>query len=121
MHHPDLHRAGRDDELARQELLQRLLVGVPVHRVHRRPERAQLLQEREREEIAAVQDQVGSPQPFDTRVGQDPRAAGQVRVGDDGDVHAEGPVRGLPMLPESCRYVRPAQTQEHVRPAMSSV
>ena len=38
VHHPDLHPAGCDDELARQELLQRLLVGVPVHRVHRRPE-----------------------------------------------------------------------------------
>ena len=54
VHHPDLHRAGCDDEFARQELLQRLLVSVPMYRVHRRPERPELLQERDREEIAAV-------------------------------------------------------------------
>ena len=81
MHHPDLHRAGRDDELARQKLLQRLLVGVPVHRVHRRPERPELLQEREREEIATVQDQIGGPEPFHARFGQDAerRGAGACR------------------------------------------
>ena len=61
-----------------------------------------------------MQDQVGSPQPFHARVGQDPSAAGQVRVGDDGDVHAEGPVAG----PSDA--ARRAPTRAGVRPRNTS-
>src|SRR5436190_11032217 len=74
--HADSRAAGVDDEVRRQQLPQRRLVGVSVYRVHRRPERLQLLQYGYRRQIAAREDQGGAPEPFQTRVGEPSRTPG---------------------------------------------
>jgi hypothetical protein len=83
--HPDPSPLHLDDRLHREERLQRRLVRVPDDGRHRRPERPELLEERDRREVARVQDEVGRTQSLDARVRQPPLAARKVRVGDDRD------------------------------------
>jgi hypothetical protein len=74
-----------DDVLPGQRVAHGRLVHVPVHALERRPERAQLLEERRRDEVPGVQDQIRGPQALDASLGEAARAARDVRVGDDGD------------------------------------
>ena len=61
-------------------------VDVPAHGVHGRPERLQRLEHLQLHQVAGVQDRVGALQPLHN-VGQPPRSARQVRVGDHRDDH----------------------------------
>jgi hypothetical protein len=83
VHHPDPDVLDLDYELLRQERSQRRLVGVSVDRLHRRPDRAQLLQHRHGREVAAVEDQVGPAQRLETDLGEPSGSPRQVRVRDD--------------------------------------
>ena len=56
-----------------------------MHGRDRRPERLQLLEERDRGEVARVQDEVRRPQPLEARRREHAPSAGQVRVRDDRD------------------------------------
>ena len=70
VHQSDPRAAGLDDELRRQERLERGLVGVAANRVHGRPERAQIGEEGRRGEIAGVDDQVGGDKALDAGLGE---------------------------------------------------
>ena len=59
-----------DDELLGQPVAQRRLVRVPVDRADGRPERLQRLEERERREVAAVEDQVGGAARLQNDLGE---------------------------------------------------
>jgi hypothetical protein len=83
--HPDPGATELDDELLRERLAERRLVGIAVDGVHRHAERVELVQDRGRDEIARVQDRVGRRQPAQALLRQPARPARQVRVGDDGD------------------------------------
>jgi hypothetical protein len=70
-----------------------------VHRRHGRAERLQLVEDLERGEVAAVDDQVGRGQLLPAAVRYAPLPARQVRVGDDRDADdAEGRPRPRPLL-----------------------
>ena len=75
LHHPLLH----------EDLLQRRLIHVPGDALNRWPDPSQLLEELQRNEIAAVQDEIGACEQPHALVGERPRAAREVRIGDDGD------------------------------------
>jgi hypothetical protein len=77
----------KHDQLLRQLLPQRRLVDVAEDGVHRRPERAEILEGRERRVVASVEDQVCLAQPAYTLVGQQPRASREVRVADRSHDH----------------------------------
>jgi hypothetical protein len=83
VHHPDPDLLDLENELLREQLPQRRLVGVPVHRLHRRSDRAQLLQHRHGREVAPVKDQVGPAQRLQTDLGEPSGSPREVRVGDD--------------------------------------
>jgi len=83
----DLHRV-----LVGEGLLQRRLVHVPVHRLDGRAERPQLLEERRRDEVPAVEDQVGPAQEPRAFVRQRTAAAREMRIGDDGDARQRRPL-----------------------------
>ena len=72
--HPDARAARLDDELLRQQLADGRLVGVAEDGVDRRAERAQLLEHRQRRDVAAVEDQVGGAQPLEARLGDPSRS-----------------------------------------------
>ena len=72
-------------KLRRQSAPQIRLVDVSVDGVHDRAERPQLIQHRGGEEIAGMDDRIGSAQELDTALGQAPFALGHVGVGDDRD------------------------------------
>src|SRR5262249_634762 len=88
--HPDPRTLHLDDVLAGKQSPQRRLVHVPLDSLDRRAESTQLFEERGRDEVAAVQDQVGAPQPPDTLVRKRPRPAREVRVRDDGNPRRVG-------------------------------
>jgi hypothetical protein len=73
-----------DHRLRRKERPQFRLVDVPVHGVDRR-ELAQLIEHAQRDEVAGVDDQVGRRELAQAGIRQPPRAARQVRVGEDRD------------------------------------
>ncbi len=75
----DLH-----DPSLGQELSQRGLVHVPDDALDRR-ELPELLEHRDRGEVARVQDQVRLLEPAQALRGQPPRPSRQVRVGNDCD------------------------------------
>lgn len=75
-----------DNPLARESVRDRGLVHVAVHAFNRRPERLELRDERERDEVAEMQDQISRTEPLDASRWKPARAARQVRVGDDCDV-----------------------------------
>src|SRR3954447_3168858 len=83
--HADPDRPDLDDALRREQCAERRLVGIPVHRVHRRPERAQLVEERDARKVARVQDYVGAAQLLHARLGEPPGSPRKMRVGDDRD------------------------------------
>jgi hypothetical protein len=56
-----------------------------VDGAQRGPEHPKHVEERNRDEVAGVEDQVGVKQPLDACRRQPPRAARQVGIGDDGD------------------------------------
>jgi hypothetical protein len=85
VHHPDPHLADLDDPLPRQRLLEGLLVHVPAHADDGWAELLELLQELGRNEVAGVQQEVGPRDQTDAFLGERPRSAREVRVGDDGD------------------------------------
>lgn len=83
--HPDPSPAYRHDVLMRQGLLQGRLVHVPVDAFDRRTERGELVEEPGRDEVAAVQDEIGAAQPSQALLREDARSSREMRVGDDGD------------------------------------
>jgi hypothetical protein len=85
VHHPDARPGRLDDALARKQLSQRRLVHVSGHRLHGRAEPLQLLEEGERGQVAAVQDQIGRAELLDAGSREAPIPARQVRIGDDGE------------------------------------
>jgi len=87
--HPDLHAVDLDDALPGQCLFEGLLVHVSVDAGQRRPELLQLLQELRRHEVAGVQQEVGASDQTDALLGERPRPAREVGVGDDGDAGQE--------------------------------
>jgi hypothetical protein len=62
VHHADACSFYLDYTLHRKRFLERVLVHVPLHRFDGRSECAQLVEERARDQIAAVQDQVRTAQ-----------------------------------------------------------
>jgi hypothetical protein len=58
VNHPDAHVLDLDDSLLRQRLLQRSLAHVPGDALERRADRAQLLEDARRDEVAAVQQEL---------------------------------------------------------------
>jgi hypothetical protein len=56
-----------------------------VHALERQSERAQLVPERERDDVAAMKKEIRAAAELETAFGQRASAARQVRVGDDGD------------------------------------
>ena len=99
----DPEAADLDDVLSWQHGLQSRLVHVPAHALHRWPEGAELVEERRRDEVAGVQDEICAAQQLQARVRERPRAARQMCVGDDGDAAQGAAVTS----PGSCRK-RPA-------------
>jgi hypothetical protein len=85
VHHPNPPAGDVDHALTRKRLAHCRLVHVSVHALDRRPERTQLVEERRRDEVAAVQDEVGAAQQPRAFLRERARTAWQVRVGDDGD------------------------------------
>jgi hypothetical protein len=85
VHHSDPRAARLDDDVLREALAQGGLVHVPEDRLDGRPERAKLLEDGGRDDVARVEDEVRLAEAADTLVGDPARAARQVRVGDDGD------------------------------------
>ena len=69
MNHPDPRAGDLHDALERQRRLQRRLVHVPVHRLDRRTESAQLAQERDRHESPACRIRSAARQSSTQRAG----------------------------------------------------
>jgi hypothetical protein len=84
VHHPDPNRARLDDEPLGQRRLELGLVDVPVNCAER-CQRAQLLEGSNAREIARVENEIGTCEQVETLRRKPPPAAGQVRVGEDGD------------------------------------
>ena len=74
-----------------------------VSDVHGRADLLQLLEKLRRDEVAGVQNELGTREQAHAIVGQRSRATGQMRVGDDGDPGQEPAATS----PGSCRN-RPA-------------
>ena len=101
--------------------LQRRLVDVPVHRAHRRAERAELLEERDGDEVAAVQDQVGAAQPLDARRRAAPRAPRGRCVSEmTATFMRRAPSPGPSMLPDAPRRERRQPPESLDQPALGS-
>jgi len=83
VHHPDPSAARFDNPFRRQDTAQRRLVDVPVDTLDP-AERPQLLERRQRDDVARVQDQIGLPEEPDALLGKAPGASRKMRVGDDG-------------------------------------
>jgi hypothetical protein len=90
VHHPDPRPGDLDDALDGELLTDRGLVHVPVDADDGRAESLQLAEERERGEVACVEDQIRRAAHLDATAGQHARPARQVRVGDDGDGRRTG-------------------------------
>jgi hypothetical protein len=84
VNNPDPGASSLDDPLGRQERAQRRLVHVPVHGLDR-AEAPKILEHADRNEVAAVHDQVRRLEPPNALVGQPAGATRHVRVGDDRD------------------------------------
>ncbi len=82
--HPDARLPHLDDAAAREELLQLVVVHVPVDGLER-PERAQLGEDPRLHEVARVEDQVRALEIREALGGDPARSAWKVRVGDDRD------------------------------------
>lgn len=63
MDHPDPDSFHVNDLLVGKRLLELGLVHVSVDALHPRPKRRELVEERARDEVAAVEDQIGAAQP----------------------------------------------------------
>jgi hypothetical protein len=85
--HPDPHGARLDRALDGKALPQLDAVHVAVHREHGRPDSLDLLEGRDRGEVACVQDQFGGGQMLETDGGKAATSAREVGVGDDGEKH----------------------------------
>jgi hypothetical protein len=95
VYEPDVRILDADDALARERFLQRRLVHVPVDRGDR-SDRLELLEDAARDEVAAVDDQVGGSQQLQAGIGQPPRTAREMRVRDDRDPRQPRPFRKAP-------------------------
>jgi hypothetical protein len=84
VHHPDPEPACVDEEPFGQRRLQLGFVDVSVHRPERR-QRAQLVEGTDAREVARVQNEIGTRDQLDAFRREPPPAAGQVRVGEDGE------------------------------------
>lgn len=82
--HPDARFPYLDDTTAREELLQLVVVHVPVDGFER-PERAQLGEDPRLHEVARVEDQLRALEIGKALGGDPARSARKVRVGDDRD------------------------------------
>ncbi len=99
------HRPLDRDHLAGGERRAHLrIVGVAVDGEDRRPERLELVKDREGREVTGVHDEVRGGAPLERRFGDSPRPAGQMRVREDGDLHAAG---RYPPLRYAARDPRP--------------
>jgi hypothetical protein len=85
--HRDQHALGANKARRGQAHHDRGLVDVAVHRVQRRADRRDLLEHVRADEVARVEDRVGGGEVVEARVRDRAGAAGQVRVGDDGQQH----------------------------------
>jgi hypothetical protein len=85
VNHPDPHAADLHDPLLRQHLFEPRLVHVPDDALDGRADLPQLLQKLHRHEVAPVQDELGAREQADALARQRPRAAWEMRIGDDGD------------------------------------
>ena len=94
--HPDPHLLDVDNMAFGQKAAQLRLVGVPVDGDKRRPERLQLLERRDARDVAGVEDQIRGAHELDAAIGQPARAAGQVRIGNDGDAAQPTPFKKRP-------------------------
>jgi hypothetical protein len=86
---PDPEAVDLDDTLPGQPLLKGLLVHVPADTFEQRPELPELLIEDARDEVAAVQQNVGAADQPDALSRQGTSPPREVRVGDDGDAAQE--------------------------------
>ena len=84
----DASAAGLDDPLAREHAPQLGGIHVAVNPRDGGPDRLELAQHRKGHEVAGVQEQIGGGDPLDAGIGEPPRAAWEVSVGDDGDEHS---------------------------------
>jgi len=89
VHHPDPDTLDLDDTLTQQRSLDRLLVHVSVHGLDLRPDRPQFAEERARDEVTTVENQLGTSKLFHALVRQRSPAAGQMRIGDDRDARQD--------------------------------
>ena len=71
--HPDHAVPGDlDDVRLRQAFGQCRVVHVPVHRMHRRAESAQLVEDLLGDDVTGVENQVGRAEPLDARIREAP-------------------------------------------------
>ena len=91
VHHADAHPSHLDDALVRERLLHLGLVHVPVDSLDRRPERAELFEERGGDEVAGVKHEIGAAQQPDALVRQRSAATREMRVGEHGDAQGRRP------------------------------
>lgn len=76
-----------ENELLRQLGDERRLVDVAVDGVHGRPDRPELLEERDGGEVAQVEDEICRAKPVQTRLGEPAGSPRKVRVRDSRDEH----------------------------------
>jgi hypothetical protein len=96
VNHPDSNTLDLDDPALGQGLSQRGFVHVSDHSLDR-SDLPELLEDRERDEVARVQDQVRRLQPPQTLRRQSPRTPRHMRVGDDCDgAQPAAPFRNAP-------------------------
>jgi hypothetical protein len=96
VHDPDAEPLGLDDEPLGESAAERGLVHVPVNGRHG-CELSDLVEDRERREVADVQDEVRDPEEPDAVVREAAGPPGEVRVPDDRD-------QGTPSRKRPSRY-----------------
>jgi hypothetical protein len=101
--HPDPDSLDLDHPLPRQCLLQGRLVHVAADALDGRPDPTKLLEELLRDEVAAVQHEVGAGDQAYTLVGKPPLPAREMRVRDDGDAGQEAATGSRTTTTGSCR------------------
>ena len=87
---PDDLSAELDFECGRQRTPQRLLIDVAVDGMHGGTKGFKLFERRDAEEITGVDHGVRLADQLDASLGQAPRAAGHMGIGEDGDQAKRG-------------------------------
>ena len=110
VHHSDLNAVHLDDALPRQHLLEGLLVHVSAHAGDGWADLLELSQELRRNEVSCMEHEVRVRDQPHALVGQRPRPAGEVRVGDDGDAGQEAATGSGTATRGSCKNCPAFQT-----------